>query len=212
MTNILKLWQHIKNQRHYFANKSTSSQGYGFSSSHVWMWQLDWKESWVPKNLCFSTVVFKKTLESPSDCKEVQPVHPKGDQSWVFIGKTDAEAETPIPWPSDVKNWLIFKDPDAGKDWSWEEKGTTEDEMVEWHHWLNGREFEWLQELVMDREAWHAAIHGVAKSRTRLSDWTELVEPEVRQVDSSSSILLSQDCFGYSIFFVFLHKLWNYLF
>ena len=116
-------------------------QGYGFSSSHVWMWQLDYKESWVQKNWCFWTVALEKTLERPLDCKEIQPVHPKGDQSWVFIGRTDVEAETPILWPPDVKHWLIGKDPDAGKDWGHEEKGTTEDEMVGWHHQLNGHEF-----------------------------------------------------------------------
>ena len=108
---------HVKKQRYYFANKGPSSQGYGFSSSHVWMWELDCEESWGPKNWCFWTVVLEKTLESPLDCKAIQPVHPKGDQSWVFIGRTDVEAETPILWPPDVKNWLIGKDPDAGKDW-----------------------------------------------------------------------------------------------
>ena len=135
--------QHIKNQRHYFANKSLSSQGYGFSSGHVWIWELDYKESWAPKNWCFWTVVLEKTLESPLDCKEIQPVHLKGDQSWVFIGRTNIEAETPILWPPDVKNWLIWKYPDAGKDWEQEEKGMTEDEMVGWHHWLNGHGFGW---------------------------------------------------------------------
>ena len=134
--------QHIIKQRHYFANKGPSSQGYGFFSSHVWMWELDYKESWVPKNWCFWTVVLEKTFESPLDSKEIQPVHPKGNQSWIFIRKTDAEAETPVLWPTDVKNWLIWKDPEAGNDWRWEEKGTTEDEMVGWHHWLNGHEFE----------------------------------------------------------------------
>ena len=134
--------QHIKKQRHYFANKGPSSQGYGFSSSHVWMWELDYKESWVLKNWCFWTVVWEKTLESPLDCKEIQPVYPKGHQSWVFIGRTDVEAETPILWPRDSKNWLIWKHPEAGKDWGQEEKGTTEDEMVGWHHQLNGHEFE----------------------------------------------------------------------
>ena len=112
----------------------------GFSSSHVWMWELDYEESWV-QNWCFWTVVLEKTFESPLDCKEMQPVHPKGDQSWVFIGRTDAEAETPILWPPDVKRWLIRKDPDAGKYWR-REKGTIEDEMVGWHHRLDGREFE----------------------------------------------------------------------
>ena len=134
--------QHIKKHRHYFANKGPSSQSYGFSSSHVWMWELDYKESWVAKNWCFWTVVLEKTLESPLDSKEIQLVHPKGNQSWVFIGRTDAEAETPILWPPDSKNWLIWKDPDAGKDWRWEKKGTTEDEMVRWHHWLNGHGIE----------------------------------------------------------------------
>ena len=112
-----------------------------FSSSHIWMLELDHKEGWVPKNWCFWTVVLEKTLESPLDCKEIQPVHPK-DQSWVFIGRTDAEAETPVLWPLDVKSQLIGKYPDAGKDWRQEDKGTTEDEMVGWHHWLNGHEFE----------------------------------------------------------------------
>ena len=135
--------RHIKKQRHYFVNKGLSSQGCDFSSSHVWMWELDYKESWVPKNWCFWTVVLEKTLESPLDCKEIQPVHPKGDQSWMFIGRTDVEAETPILWPPDPKNWLIWKDPDAGKDWRQEEKGRTEDELVGWHHPLNGHVFEW---------------------------------------------------------------------
>ena len=137
-----KCRQHIKKQRHYFVNKGPCSQGYGFSSSHVWMWELDYKDSWAPKNWCFWTVVLEKILESPLDCKEIQLVHPKGYQSWIFIGKTDVEAETPILWPPDGKSWLIGKGPDAGKDWRQEEKGTTEDEMVGWHHWLNGREFE----------------------------------------------------------------------
>ena len=114
---------------------------YGLSSSHIWMWDLDYKESWAPKNWCFWTVVLEKTLESPLDCKEIQPVHPKGDQSWVFIGRTDVEVETPILWPPDAMSWLIWKDPDAGKDWGQEEKGTIEDEMAGWHHWLNGHEF-----------------------------------------------------------------------
>ena len=135
--------QLIKKQRHYFANKGLSSQGYGFSSSHVWMWELDYKESWVPQNWCFWSVVLEKTLESPLDCKEIQPVHVKGNQSWVFIGRTDAEAETPIFWPPDVKSWLIWKIPDAGKDWGQEEKGMTEDEMVGWHHRLYGHGFGW---------------------------------------------------------------------
>ena len=140
-----KLWrprQHIQKQRHYFV-KGSSSQDYDFSIGHVWMWELDYKESWAQKNWCFWTMVLEKTLESPLDCKEIQLVHPKGDQSWVFTGRTDVEAETPILWPPDVKSWLLWKDPDAGKDWGQEEKGMTEDEMFGWHHWLNGHGFGW---------------------------------------------------------------------
>ena len=165
-----QLRQHIKKQRHYFASKSLSSQSYGFYSSHVWMWELDYKETWAPKNWYFWTVVLEKTLESPLDCKVIQP----RNQSWIFIGRTDAEAETPILWPSHMKSWLIGKDPDAGKAWGQEEKGMTEDEMVGWHHWLDDMGLGRLWELVMDREACHAMVHSVAKSWTWLSDWTEL--------------------------------------
>ena len=125
--------------------KGPSSQGYGFSSGHVWMLELDYKESWVLKNWCFWTVVLEKTRESPLDCKEIQPVHPKEDQSWVFIVRIDVEAETPILWPPDVKSWLVWKDPDAGKDWGQEEKGMTQDEMVGWHDQLNGHGFGWTR-------------------------------------------------------------------
>ena len=138
MTNLDSM---LKKQRHYFANKGPSSQGYGFSSSHVWMWELDHKETWAPKNWCFWTMELEKTLESPLDCKEIQPVHPKGNESWIFIGRTDAEAEV----PPDVKSRLIGKDRDAGKDWGQEEKGVTENEMVEWHHRINRHEFEKIQ-------------------------------------------------------------------
>ena len=129
-------------KRHYFANKGLSRQSYGSSSSDLWVWELDYKESWALKNWCFWTMVLEKTLESPLDCKEIQPVHPKGDQSWIFSGRTDAEAETPVLWPLDSKNSLTSSDPDAGKVWRSEEKGTTEDAMVGWHHWLDGHEFE----------------------------------------------------------------------
>ena len=134
--------QHIKKQRHYFVNKGPSSQGYGFSSGHIWMWELDYKESWAQKNWCFWAVVSEKTLESPLDCKEIQPVQSKENQFWVFIGRTDAEAQTPILWPPHVKSWLIGKDPDGGRNWGQEEKGSTENEMAEWHHWLDRHEFE----------------------------------------------------------------------
>ena len=135
--------------------------------------ELEYKESWAPKNWCFWTVVLEKTLESPLDFKEIQPVHPKGNQSLIFIGRTDAEAETPILWTPDTKNWLIWKDSDAGKDWRWEEKGTTEDEMVGWHHWLNAHEFEEALGVGDGKGGLHAAVHGVTKSWTRLNNWTE---------------------------------------
>ena len=136
------------------------------------MWELNYKEIWAPKNWCFWNVVLKKTLESPLDCKEIQPVNPKGNQSWIFIERTDAEA--PILWSPDSKSRLTGKDPDAGKDCRQEEKGTTEDEMVRWHHWLDGDGLSKLRELVIDKEAWRAAVHGVTKSQTWLSDWTKI--------------------------------------
>ena len=133
--------QRIKKQRCYFANKGPSSQGYGFFSSHVWMWELDCKESWTLKNWCFWTMVLEKTLECPFDSRKIQPVHPKGNQSWIFIGRTDAKAETPILWPSHAKCWLIGKNHDAGRDSGQEEKQTIEDEMAGWRHWFDGHEF-----------------------------------------------------------------------
>ena len=150
MTNLDSI---LKSRDITLPTKGPSSQGYGFSSGRVWMWELDYKESWAQKNWYFWTVVLEKTHESPLDFKEIQPVNPKGDPSWIFIGRTDAEAETPILWPPDAKNWLIWKDLDARKDWGQEEKGMTEDEMVGCHHRLNGHEFEQIPGNRKDREA-----------------------------------------------------------
>ena len=168
------IW-HIKKERHYFVHKGLSSQGDGFSSSHVWVWELDYKESWAPKNWCFWTVVLEKAFESPLYCKVIEPAHLKGDQSWVFTAWADVEAETPILWPPDVKSWLIWKDPDAGKDRRQQEKGTTEDEVVRWRHPLK---WTWVW---VDSGSWwwtgRPACCGTwgHKELTCLSAWTELL-------------------------------------
>ena len=165
--------QHVKKQRHYFVNKGLSSQGYGFSSGHVWMWELDCAESWAPKNRCFWTVVLEKTLESPLDCKEIQPVHPR-DQYWIFIGRTDVEAEAKIPWPpmqrtNSFKETLMLGKTEGGRRRGWQRIS-----------WLDGITdlmdmcLSNLWGLVKDRETWCAAVHGMAKCQTQLSDWTEL--------------------------------------
>ena len=169
--------QHIKKQRHYFDDKDLSSQSYIFSSNHVWMWELGHKESWAPKNWHFWTVVLEKTLECPLDCKGIQPVHLR-DQSWVFIGRTD-EAENPILCPPEVKNSIPWKDPDAGKDRGQEEKGTTEDEMVEWYHWLDGHGFGWTP-VVGDGQGGLACCGSwdcKESDTTERLNWTERGQP-----------------------------------
>ena len=175
MTNLDSIY---KKQRHYFANKDPSSQGYAFPSSHVWMWELDYKESWALKNWCFWTVVLEKTLASPLDCKEIQPVHSEGDQPWDYFGRNDAKAETPVLWPPHAKSWLIGKDSDAGRDWGKGEKGMTEDEMAGWHHWLDGHEFGWTPG-VGDGQGGLACCdswgRGESDTTERLN-WTELKE------------------------------------
>ena len=180
--------QHIKKQRHYCANKGPSSQSYGFSSSHLWMWELDYKESWVPKNWYFWTVVLEKTPESPLDSKVIQPVHSKGAQSWVFFGRNDAKAGAPVLWTTHAKSWLIEKDSHPRRDWRQEEKGTTEDEMAGWHHGLDGRGSEWTPGVGDGQGG--LACHN---SQRIGHDW-------------ATELNWTEDCFGYSGSFVFPSK------
>ena len=174
-------------------------------------------ESWTIKKAecrridAFELWCWRRLLERPLDCKEIQPVHPKGNQSWIFIGRTDVEAETPILWPPDVKNWLNGKDPEAGKDWRWEEKGTTEDEMAGWHHQLNGHEFQQVPGVGDGYEAWRAAVHGVSKSWTWLSDWTEFLEISVLIALICWSKVLHPLPLGFFFFFLFLRQINSYM-
>ena len=193
--------QCIQKQRLYFVNKGLCSQGNGFSSGHVWMWELDYKESWALKNWCFWTVVLGKTLERPLDCKEIKPVYPKGDQAWVFFGRTDVEAETPILWPADVKSWLIGIDPDGGKDWGQEEKGMTEDKMVGWHHRLNGHGFGWTPGVGDGQWGLACCISWGHKESdtTEWMNWTELCfwsEVKVAQFCQTSCDLMDYTAHG----------------
>ena len=159
----------IKKQKHHFAYKGPYSQSYGFPGSHTWMWKLDHKEGWALKNWCFQIVVLEKTLESPLDCKEIKPVHPKGNQPWLFIGRTDAVA--PILWPPDAKSWLIQKDPDAGRDWR-QKKSMAEDRCIDGSTNSMDMNLSKLWEIVKDRKAWRAAVHGLQRIRHDLPDWT----------------------------------------
>ena len=179
--NYDKHRQHIKKQRYHFANKGPYSQRYGFSS----MWELDHKKGWVPKNWCFWIVMIENTLESSLDSKLIKPINPKRNKRWILILRTDAEAKPPILWPRDGKSWLIWKDPDAGKDWRQKEKRAVEGEMVGWHHQLTGHEYEQTPVDLRDRGAWCAAVHGVAKSQTWLSDWTDSVDINLSKLGDS---------------------------
>ena len=186
MTKLESVW---KSRAITFLTKVLKSQSYGFSSSHVWMWELDLKEGWAPKNWCFWIVVLEKTLESPLDRNETKTVHPKGNQPWIFIGKTDADTEAPILCPHYVKSRFIGKDSDAGKDWGQEEKGITKDKIVGWHHWLKGNESSKFWDIVKDREAWCATVHGFTKSQTWLRNWTTTSLNYFNSVHFSHSVM-----------------------
>ena len=179
--------EHIKKQRHYFADNGPSSQSYGFSSSHVWMWELDYKEIWGLKNWCFWTVVLEKTLGSPLDCKEIKPINPKGNQSWIFIGKTEAEVEAPKLWPPDAKNWVMEKTLMLGKIEGRRRRGWR---RARWHHSMDKSVSKLLES--MDREGLHAAVHGIARSQTRLSEWTT-TKRVAKFIDIKSWMAIARD-------------------
>ena len=205
----------VQENRHHFADQGLHSQSCGFSSSHVWLWEWDHKESWALKNWCFRTVVMEKTLESPLDCKEIKPVHPKGDQSWVFIGRTDAEAESLILWLLDGKNWFIGEDPDAGKGWGQKETGATEDEMVGWHHWLNQHEFEQTQGEwrtgklgVLQFRVWRTGKLGVLGSQRAGHD---LATEQQKQEKTEKEKLEPASTSNSQSFYIYIHMV-NVLF
>ena len=170
--SYVKPRQLIKKQRYHFADKGPCSQSYGFCSSHAWMWELDHKEDWAPKNWFFQIVILEKTLEGPLDCKESQPVNPKGNQPWRVIGRTDAEAEVPILWPPGASSWLIGKDLDVGRDWKQKEKGLQRRKWLDSFTNSMDESLSKLQKIEKDKEACHAALHGITKSQTLLNDWT----------------------------------------
>ena len=198
--NYVKPRQCIKKQRHHFANKSLPSQTYGFSSGHVWMWDLDYKESWALKNWCFWTVVLEKTLESPLDCKEIQPVNPKGNQSWVFVGRTHTEAEAPILWPPNVKSQIIRKDPDAGKDWSQDKKRMTEDEMV---GWPSPSQQTWV--WASSRKWWRTGKPGVLQSMVSQRVGHDWETEQLQQQQHHTTIPVVAGKFSY----YFIGNLWG---
>ena len=179
----------------YFCVLSILGYQNKFFPSSKFFGELDYKESWEPKNWCFWTVVLEKILESPLDCKEIQSVHPKGNQSWIFTGRTDAEAETPILWPPHAKSWLIGKDPDAGRDWGQEEKGTTEDEMAGWHHRPDGHEFEQTPGVGEGQGSLACCSPWGHKSQTQLSNWTEVFLPTAKSIPvSPDTYLIHSQC------------------
>ena len=214
MTNLDSIF---KNRDITLPTKVRLVNNYCFSNSHVWMWELDCEESWVPKNWCFWTVVLEKTLESPLDYKEIQPVHSKGDQSWVFFGRNDAKAETPVLWPSHVKRWLIGKDSGAGRDWGQEEKGMTENEMAGWHHRLNGHEFEWTPG-VGDGQGGLACCDSWGCNESDMIEWLNWIDPSIFS-DFSFYYFLSQISYPVGWFFIccnvsfcFVHSMWSQIY